>query len=241
MKPSTHNQKGFSAIEGLLIIIIVLFVGFIGYYVWYSQKQTTKTYSTSATPTQSSPSKKTMESAALTTLQSDGKALETLQIPSSWTATVAHKSIDPSLRQAACSITASSNLTALDYGSAMPTTLANKTNNSFDVEFDIVKQPDSKPLQSYFTDDLYGGYDAGIHTFTDMTIHGNPAVLYNGSGEPDGSDYKQQYYLIAHNGYVGCLRWRYFDNGGAGGSGSYDYSSYKNQVEAIAKSIQFPN
>ncbi len=34
------NQKGFSAVEGLLIAIIVLLIGFIGYYVWHTQHQT---------------------------------------------------------------------------------------------------------------------------------------------------------------------------------------------------------
>ncbi|HSX45349.1 MAG TPA: hypothetical protein VLF39_04585 [Candidatus Saccharimonadales bacterium] len=37
------NTKGFSAIEGLLILVIVGLIGFVGWYVWKSQKDTTKT------------------------------------------------------------------------------------------------------------------------------------------------------------------------------------------------------
>ena len=37
------NQQGFSAIEGLLILIVILMIGFIGYYVYHSQQQANKT------------------------------------------------------------------------------------------------------------------------------------------------------------------------------------------------------
>jgi hypothetical protein len=56
------NQKGFSAIEGLLIIIVILMIGFIGYYVWHTQKDANKTLDTatkSAQTSSSSPSKQT--------------------------------------------------------------------------------------------------------------------------------------------------------------------------------------
>ncbi|HEX7633488.1 MAG TPA: prepilin-type N-terminal cleavage/methylation domain-containing protein [Candidatus Saccharimonadales bacterium] len=51
------NQKGFSLIEGLLVIIALALVIFVGYYVYHSQKQTDKTYSTAAKDAQSGPSK----------------------------------------------------------------------------------------------------------------------------------------------------------------------------------------
>ncbi|HVV67366.1 MAG TPA: hypothetical protein VHB72_04880 [Candidatus Saccharimonadales bacterium] len=51
------NQKGFSAVEALLIIIILLLIGFIGYYVWHSQHETNKTYSSASQTAQSSSGK----------------------------------------------------------------------------------------------------------------------------------------------------------------------------------------
>lgn len=53
------NQKGFSAVEGLLIVIIVLLVGFIGYYVWHTQKNTNDTLNSASKVPQSSPTKAT--------------------------------------------------------------------------------------------------------------------------------------------------------------------------------------
>src|SRR5947209_6704226 len=38
-------QDGFSAIEGLLIVIIASMLGGVGYYVWHAQQQVDKTYS----------------------------------------------------------------------------------------------------------------------------------------------------------------------------------------------------
>lgn len=33
-----HNEKGMSAIEGLLIIVLVAIIGFVGWYVWHSKQ-----------------------------------------------------------------------------------------------------------------------------------------------------------------------------------------------------------
>jgi hypothetical protein len=43
-----HNQKGFGAVEGLLILILLSILGFTGYYVYHSQQNTNKTYDTAA-------------------------------------------------------------------------------------------------------------------------------------------------------------------------------------------------
>jgi|GEM_PF-6239605 len=34
-----NNQKGFSLVEGLLLVIALSLIVFVGYYVWHSQKQ----------------------------------------------------------------------------------------------------------------------------------------------------------------------------------------------------------
>ena len=42
------NQKGFSTVEGLLLLVIVLIVAGVGYYVWHSQNKATNTISSSS-------------------------------------------------------------------------------------------------------------------------------------------------------------------------------------------------
>lgn len=38
------NQKGFSAVEGLLILIIIGILGFVGWYVWSAKDKTSKSF-----------------------------------------------------------------------------------------------------------------------------------------------------------------------------------------------------
>jgi len=42
------NQKGFSTVEGLLILLIVVIVAGVGYYVWHSQNKASTTLSKAA-------------------------------------------------------------------------------------------------------------------------------------------------------------------------------------------------
>ena len=55
------NQKGFSAIEGLLILVIVGLIGGVGWYVWQSKKNADKSLTTSQTQNAASPSKTTTQ------------------------------------------------------------------------------------------------------------------------------------------------------------------------------------
>jgi hypothetical protein len=54
------NQKGFGAVEGLLILVIVGLIGFVGWYVWHSKNNANKALtnagvSSSATITKTNP------------------------------------------------------------------------------------------------------------------------------------------------------------------------------------------
>jgi uncharacterized protein (UPF0333 family) len=53
------TQKGFAALEALLILILVAIIGGTGYYVWHSQKQTDKTSTDTLKASQSSTNVKT--------------------------------------------------------------------------------------------------------------------------------------------------------------------------------------
>ncbi|HEX5448016.1 MAG TPA: hypothetical protein VFW90_02330 [Candidatus Saccharimonadales bacterium] len=43
-----QSQKGFAALEGLLILIIIAIIGGTGYYVWHSKNQIDSVYSSTA-------------------------------------------------------------------------------------------------------------------------------------------------------------------------------------------------
>lgn len=57
MKSTKYNQKGFSLIEGLLILIAVTLIAFVGYYVWHAQRSANDTLDTAINSSQKSPNK----------------------------------------------------------------------------------------------------------------------------------------------------------------------------------------
>lgn len=59
------NQKGFAAVEALLIFVIVAMIAGVGYYVWHSNKQTNATLDAASKSAQSSPSKVPKSSAEI--------------------------------------------------------------------------------------------------------------------------------------------------------------------------------
>jgi hypothetical protein len=63
------NQKGFSAVEGLLVLVIIGLVVFIGWYVWHSKNATDKTLSSAnKASTSSSATKPTTQKQAVGSL-----------------------------------------------------------------------------------------------------------------------------------------------------------------------------
>ncbi|HZL07611.1 MAG TPA: hypothetical protein VFC50_00255 [Candidatus Dormibacteraeota bacterium] len=59
MKHATFSQRGFAAIEAILIIVAVAIIGGTGYYVYHANKKTNNTYNSATKTAQSSPSKVT--------------------------------------------------------------------------------------------------------------------------------------------------------------------------------------
>lgn len=76
------NEKGFSAVEMLLILVIVGLIGFVGWYVWQSKnKHTTATSNTSHL--ENKVTKKEPEAANLNTYKSDEIGIS-LNYPAEW-------------------------------------------------------------------------------------------------------------------------------------------------------------
>jgi len=57
--PHKINQKGFAAVEAVLIVIVIALVGGSGYFVWKAQKVVNTTYSNASKVAQSTPEKVT--------------------------------------------------------------------------------------------------------------------------------------------------------------------------------------
>jgi sensor histidine kinase regulating citrate/malate metabolism len=81
-----NNQKGFGAVEEMLLIIIVLLVGFIGYYVYHTKNNTNSTYNATAKTINSTPNvqqaanKSTDEAAIIAAVKAKNPNTTNLQV-----------------------------------------------------------------------------------------------------------------------------------------------------------------
>ncbi len=236
---SIKNKNGFTVVEALLIILILVVIGFAGYYVWHTQSnKSTTTQQAAESSANNSASSGSALSGPTVSLKTDSAVLEKFQLPSTWQVVDRTTHVDISVPgNTSCSYTVTNNLEPIESGTATPKSLANNPNNSILLEYDIVKQPDTKSLADYFVDDLYMGDGGDRHTVSNYAVNGNPAYLYKaiGSGQ---YVYEDDYYLISHGGYVACFRWRPIDKTSDPG---YDNSKYSSDVKNITGSTKFTN
>jgi archaellum component FlaF (FlaF/FlaG flagellin family) len=87
--PHKHNQKGFAAVESLLILIIIAALVGVGAYVWRAQKQTNATLDAASKAAQSSHVTHDATDLSNTLASDPGKHVQ-VQVPKGWTATTLH-------------------------------------------------------------------------------------------------------------------------------------------------------
>ncbi|HET9098250.1 MAG TPA: hypothetical protein VFN51_01390 [Candidatus Saccharimonadales bacterium] len=81
----SNNQKGFTAVEGLILLFILIIIGAVGYMVYHDDHKTkTATVSTTAAKTSTATSSKTQKQATTKTYTDSSKTY-TLSYPTSWT------------------------------------------------------------------------------------------------------------------------------------------------------------
>lgn len=83
----SKNQKGFSVVECILILIIVGIVGFVGWYVWQSRSKTNSIYSKVASTSSSQVNSQPKQSYTLDNITTNSKSNATIEYPVDWVAT----------------------------------------------------------------------------------------------------------------------------------------------------------
>ena len=66
--PHKSNQKGFAAVEAILIAVVIALIGFVGWYVWHSNQQAKATLDAASKSAQSSAPKITKKKDTTTTI-----------------------------------------------------------------------------------------------------------------------------------------------------------------------------
>ena len=82
-----NNEKGFGAVEGILVLVIVVIIGAVGWFVWHNHNKTTPASTTSpvATTTPTTTTPKTVDPYAGWKSYTLKYEKLTLKYPSSWT------------------------------------------------------------------------------------------------------------------------------------------------------------
>ncbi len=86
MKPHSKNESGFTAVEGLLIILVLAIIGFGGYYVWHTQHKAKPGVAVTTTKSTSPTSNKSPSSSPYAGWKTYTLTLEklTFRYPSTW-------------------------------------------------------------------------------------------------------------------------------------------------------------
>jgi predicted negative regulator of RcsB-dependent stress response len=87
------NEKGFSAVEGVLILVILALIGFVGWYVWHSKNNTDKSLNAAANTTIATTAKKQNTTISTTTSDTyegwktytDKSSTYSFKYPANWT------------------------------------------------------------------------------------------------------------------------------------------------------------
>jgi len=77
------DQKGFSAVEAVLLLVVVGLIGFVGWYVWHSKNQTDKVLTTSQN-SQIDSAKSNVDKNKLDKTYTDAKDKLSFNYPSDW-------------------------------------------------------------------------------------------------------------------------------------------------------------
>lgn len=87
MRHIRNKQRGFTVVEGLLIILILVVLGFIGYYVWHNHQDTVKTAPSSITKQPTNEGATNTQSSSEKTVVAHASVDVTLTYPADWTVT----------------------------------------------------------------------------------------------------------------------------------------------------------
>jgi hypothetical protein len=233
MNKISKNQKGFTAVEGLLIILTLAVIGFGGYYVYHTNhKAKTASLSTTGAKTSASGSTKSTGANPYAGWNSytDVSKLFSVMYPSGWTAANPQEQAD------------------------MPFTLADPNLMAFTAVNPSTTRPNEVDIFAFTTSDIQSvlskdSFGEQQPTPKSMTINGYHA-LYGQDIETGANGTNPTYtidqYAVTHNGVTLYFSFREQQGndenvGSANASGAFDYSSTVPDFNLIVKSVKFLN
>jgi hypothetical protein len=233
-------QEGFSAIEGLLIVVIVGMLGGVGYYVWHANSQANKSYSQTANSS-AVPSNKS---------SSVSKAPEVLPL-SIDSGTVQFTPSDlwkveenPSPTAKSCGLAVTSSEKCND---SKILTLKSENNfftystDSFNVNITSFSNS-GKNLKDWLDSALDDNINAQINSknaeYKELTINGVTAARYAVKPDPSTTNRLDVYYAVVTPTKVAVVSTELFKGDHYSFKNSTDYNQYSSDLDTLAKTIK---
>lgn len=227
------DEKGFSALEIVLVIVIVLLIGLVGWFVYKSHSKTTTTpVATNLTPSKPTTSTSTKTVTATTTQPTEyylDNKIVSYTLPSDWEVTNPPSNLTPPCGQSVTSVLPKCISEA---------TLALKSEgfvntDHFYATISVFPITNGTSAADFFNQTGNSGYSG---SGSNLTINGNPAYSYAANPSQNSSEI-WLYYTIT-KGQIGVLVFSdLFDGTHYSYTTTNNYLGYQNEVNAIANSI----
>jgi hypothetical protein len=228
MTKAKFNQKGFAALEGLLILVIIAVIGGIGWYAVHTKHQTDKILSQADKISQSTPASKSASHPYQKSISSLLNGSITFNTPLDW------KSATPSNF---CNGT--DNSTQCTDSLEVSPTDAQKAKNSdaFGIGIGSFTADSSTPAKNWFFDKWCTCIESSDWSDQKAQINGYDAIHVT----QNNSQYVDEYYVVKHDQTVVLVTARTKDTSTtAVQTGQVqDNTKYDQQIKDIATSIIF--
>lgn len=224
------NNKAFSTVEALLVVVIVAIIGGTGYYVWHNNQQANATLDTASKSTENSDAKHASAAASVSKLSLNGGQV-TFTIPSSWTHT------EPS---GACQENVYSKVECVDSLEVSPND-ANKAKTGDDfgarVSFDTIDA--SARAKDWYWKEYNGGeVPSSEDKFNTLSINGYDTFTRT----ENNNSYTDVWYVL-HNGTVAVVVYSrisatHYAPGGTTVDQHTDNTKYLSQIVKLVHSVE---
>jgi prepilin-type N-terminal cleavage/methylation domain-containing protein len=228
------NQKGFSVVEILIVIVVVGLLGAVGWQVYDRQKSETDSKNTTTQTSQQEQKQESpkAETSSYTTLKLASEKVQ-FEIPKTW---IVGKSncIDSPGATPVCADGAT-----ITPPEKMPTIYGGGT-EYFTIYANVYENKDNKTAQRWFEDVYQGGSSSGNDKVSNEKINGYDTYYFR---QIDTS-YDEIRYICSANGKAVLVTARVSEKHFApDGSGkvddSSDFTKYIPEIEKMAKTIKF--
>lgn len=224
-----NDQKGFSAVEAVMLVVIVALIGTVGWMVYKNQHKTAVT-TTTTQPTQTSSSSASRQPVSNTTTYTDSSKLFTISYPTSW-------AVDESAINAETPYPlANKKRVELTPPNSPKSSDGVTPNAAFVIAFK------TNDTQGVLSNNSFGDKQISVQN---LTINGYKA-LYNqdiSTGATQSPTYTEDRYAVTNNGITLLFSFREKQGAYEGVSSvpSFDTANTVPDFTALVKSVKFLN